>query len=142
MLNLLKGKSINQVTPDRRGCIYVSFLNCCVTEKNILSLTEYQNQDKITRYQSAANAKVFSLPNVGQHKQQGTDDDSLKYLPVATEVRHSRHQEPTTQNHKAGHHGHGKSPSWQAQLNPWQRERRKGKKVQCVFFLVETYLEK
>lgn len=104
------------------------FFFIIIAENSFLSLAEYQNQEKISGYQSAANAQVFSLPNVGHHKQQGTDDDSLKYLPVATEVRHSRHQELAAQNHKAGHHGHGKSPSWQAQLNPWQGEQKGGKK--------------
>lgn len=73
--------------------------------------------------QCAADAWVF-LPDVGQHQQEGADDDSLKYLPVATEVGNPGHQQLTAQHHKTSHHGHGKTPSWQAQLDPWQREQR------------------
>lgn len=68
--------------------------------------------------QRAADAQVFSLPDVGQHQQEGANDDSLEYLPVATEVCHPGHQQLTTQHHKTGHHGHGKTPPRQAQLNP------------------------
>lgn len=94
----------------------------CGIQKDLL------NFDRLTKTynnrQSARDAQVFSLPDVGQHQQQGADDKSLKYLPVATEVRHPGHQQLTTQDHKTGHHGHGETPSWQAQLNPWQRKQR------------------
>lgn len=75
----------------------------------------------------------FILPDVGQHEQEGADDDSLQNLPVATEVGHPGHQQLTTQHHKTGHHGHGETPSWQAELNPWQAGQRGEEKSPELF---------
>lgn len=86
-----------------------------------------QNNGNISRVCAKVRQMLgsFSLPDVWQHKQQRADDDSLEYLPVATEVCHTWHQQLTSQHHKTGHHGHGKTPPWQAQLDPWQREKRR-----------------
>lgn len=95
------------------------------------------------------------LPDVGQHQQQGADDDSLEHLPITTEVCHPGHQQLATQHHKTGHHGHGKAPARQAQLNPWQRKQKgvatqegmfvrrfsaKGKNTESEFMTLHVYL--
>lgn len=64
----------------------------------------------------------FPSPDIGEHEQQRADDDSLKDLPVLTEVRHPGHQQLAAEHHEAGHHGHGETPTRQTQLNPWQSE--------------------
>lgn len=37
-----------------------------------------------------------SSPDVGEHQQERTDDDSLKDLPITAQHRHARHQQLAT----------------------------------------------
>lgn len=78
----------------------------------------------------------MSSPDVREHQQEGEDDDGLENLPVAAEIGQPRHQQLAAQHHEAGHHGHGKAPSWQAELNPWQREDREEANKEGVHVLL------
>ena len=79
-----------------------------------------------------------SLPDVGQHQDEGADDHDLQDLPVilvrpiTTQSRHPGHHQLTAHHEETGHHGHGKTPAWQAQLNPYGgggEERERGENL-------------